>query len=353
MEQISALAHAAVQAGDPTKAAAVHNRSALLASDCGLPDLARTWCHRHARLHLEALPLTGTAARCALEPLVNLGRLHIRAGLGETAYQMLTNLYEAVTTRADTSIDGIDLPTSTLTATDDDHQEVCRWLWSVILADAPRALITAGRWHEAYTHLQRHHGIGYRLLDGLQVAVITTLTSGDPAGALALLDASTPHEPWEHAIAACLTVLSGRTTGPAVATMLRHHQHLTPTPELAVFYTRLGLSVLDAAHHPDAQTHATTLIRQTLATRDGYAIRDLLAHPHCAALLTSSDTRHAQDILHQCSLGAGQLPNHLHDALTTAMDTTATLLSTHRSPERTPSPKPPKRGSAGSLDAPS
>jgi hypothetical protein len=177
---------------------------------------------------------------------------------------------------------------------------------------------------------------GHRLLDGRQVAVIATLTAGDPAGALALLDASTTHQPWEHAVAACLTVLSGRTTDPAVTAMLHHYQHLTPPPELAVFHTRLGLSVLDAAdtaHHPDTQTLATTLIRQTLATRDGYAIRDLLAHPHCAALLTTSDTSHARDILHQCCLGAKYLPAHLHDALTTAMNTTAALLISHHSPE--------------------
>ena len=32
---------------DPTAASAVYNQAALLASDAGLPELARTWCHRH------------------------------------------------------------------------------------------------------------------------------------------------------------------------------------------------------------------------------------------------------------------------------------------------------------------
>lgn len=36
------------------RASAVHNRAALLASDCGLPDLAREWCHRHADAYLRA-----------------------------------------------------------------------------------------------------------------------------------------------------------------------------------------------------------------------------------------------------------------------------------------------------------
>lgn len=87
----------------------------------------------------------------------------------------------------------------------------------------------------------------------------------DPTGALALLDASTPCEPWEHAVAACLTVLCGCTTDPAVTTMLHHYQHLAPIPELAVFHTRLGLSVLDAADSAHHDTQAQEMIRQRLS----------------------------------------------------------------------------------------
>lgn len=332
VEGICALARTAAHERDPAKAAAVHNRSALLASDCGLPDLARAWCHRHAQLHLDALPLNGQAARRALEPLVNLARLRIRAGEGESAYQLLTTLFTAVTARTDTTVDGIDVPAATLTATTDDHQQLHRWLWSIILADAPRALITAGRWDDAHTHMQHHHGIGHRLLDGLQIAVIAALTAGDPAGALALVETAAPDEPWEHAVGACLTVLAGRTTDQTVTAMLHHYQRLTAAPELAVFHTRVGLSVLDATDtaHRDADAHAAVLVRQTLATQDGYAVRDLLAHPHRAALLTADDISHAHSIIHQCHLGAKYLPTHLHDALTTAMDTTAALLTSCR-----------------------
>ncbi|WP_147449615.1 hypothetical protein [Actinomadura pelletieri] len=332
MEGICALARTAAQKHDPVKAAAVHNRSALLASDCGLPDLARAWCHRHAQLHLDKAPLNGQAARRALEPLVNLARLRIRAGEGESAYQLLAALYTAVTVRTDTTVDGIEVPASTLTATADDHQQLHRWLWSIILADAPRALITAGRWHDAHVHMQHHRGIGHRLLDGLQIAIIAAATDDDPAGALALLNTATPDEPWERAVGACLTVLAGRTTDQTVTAMLHHYQRLTARPELAVFHTRLGLSVLDAtavAHH-DADAHAAGLVRQTLATRDGYAVRDLLAHPRCAALLTADDSSHAHGIVRQCHLGAKYLPPRLNDALTAAMDTTAPLLTNRR-----------------------
>jgi hypothetical protein len=66
------------------------------------------------------------------------------------------------------TVDGITVPTD-LTATQADRDEVRQWLWRVILADGARALITAGHWKEALAHVQRHHGVGERMLDGRQV----------------------------------------------------------------------------------------------------------------------------------------------------------------------------------------
>jgi multiple sugar transport system permease protein len=43
-----------------------------IASDCGLPDLARSLCHRQADVYLHARPLNAQAARYALEPLVRV-----------------------------------------------------------------------------------------------------------------------------------------------------------------------------------------------------------------------------------------------------------------------------------------
>ena len=83
------------------------NQAALVASDCGLPDVARAWCQRHARLYLRAGPLDAAATRSALEPLVNLARLHIRDGDGDTAFHILDELYHAVTARTDTTVEGI------------------------------------------------------------------------------------------------------------------------------------------------------------------------------------------------------------------------------------------------------
>ncbi|MEU4594494.1 hypothetical protein [Micromonospora aurantiaca (nom. illeg.)] len=92
-------------------ATAVFNLAALLASDCGLPDLARTWCHRLAAIALAH----STEPRHVLEPIVNLARLHIRAGDGPTAWTLLENLYQAIATRTDTVIDGILIQAANLT----------------------------------------------------------------------------------------------------------------------------------------------------------------------------------------------------------------------------------------------
>jgi hypothetical protein len=325
VNELTDLAHAAVTQGDPIKAAAVHNQAALIASDTGIPDLARTWCHRHARLHLAHTPLDCPAARRALEPLVNLARLRIRAGHGEAAYRLLTRLYTAVTTHTDTTIDGTDLPAA-LTATEEDHQEVCQWLWSITLADTARALTSAGRWNDALTHMRDHHGIGHRLLDGRQIAIIAALTTDHPDHALALLDDCTPIDAWEHAISGCFALHSG--SDPAAAHLTQHYEQVPLRPEIAVFRTRLGLAILDAEHtdHLSIDAFTAQLIQRTLDTCDGYAVQDLISEPRCTAHMTSKQTAAADAFVEDCRLGSGRLPAIAHDALIKALDMTATVL---------------------------
>lgn len=76
IHNLAALADQATRDDDVTAASRVHNQAALIASDCRQPDLARAWCHRHARAYLTTARHNTTMARHALEPLVNLARLH-------------------------------------------------------------------------------------------------------------------------------------------------------------------------------------------------------------------------------------------------------------------------------------
>jgi hypothetical protein len=55
---VCALADSAERGGNQASASAVYNQVALLASDVGLPNLARAWCHRRADAYLRAHPPT-------------------------------------------------------------------------------------------------------------------------------------------------------------------------------------------------------------------------------------------------------------------------------------------------------
>ena len=333
---LRSLADDAARTGDLATASTVHNQAALLASDLGLPDLARHWCHRHAAAYLRACPLPAHDARRALEPLVNLARLHLRAGNGDHALDLLTTLNQAVTTRADTTVDGLLVPATTLTATDNDHQELRRWLWTVLLADGTRALTSAGRWHDAHTHLQRHNGIGQRMLDGRQVAVIAHLVAGEPHHALTLLARTAPGEPWENAVTSCLTVLArdhaNQPPEPDRTTMFSRYHQLDPTTHPTVFHTRLSLTIIDAAGgvnaHPTARRTAAALIDRTTSSRDGYAARDVLAHDDCNAMLSPDQQQHLTDTLTASGLGCNEIPAVLTSELSAALATSEEVLST-------------------------
>jgi hypothetical protein len=326
------LAGQAATNADPVLALTVYNQAALIASDCGLPELARRWCYEHARLYVSAQPQNAVSARNALEPLVNLARLLIRDGQGEAAYQLLADLHQAVRDNVDTSIDGIPVRPSRLVAAGAARHDLRRWLWTVLLSDGTRALTNAGRWHDAHRHLQRHKGIGQRMHDGRQVAIIAHAVTGDHDTALALLDDTTPGEAWENAVTACLTVLCGRSARnmPAsTADVMQRYEALTPAPPLVAFQARLALSIIDAAHgidEPAAARIATTIADRTLAAGDGYAARDILTHPACAATLTCRQAQGLAHVLRAAGLGAGAISPGSLAALMEALAASQTVL---------------------------
>ncbi|MFD5753837.1 hypothetical protein ACFWIZ_00830 [Streptomyces sp. NPDC127044] len=333
VREIGALARNAERDGRLAPAAAAFNKAALLASDCDLPELARTLCWQHSELYLRTQPLGAQIARYGLEPLVNLARLLIRSGDGEAAYILLDSMYQAVKTRSDTVIDGRTVSFQHITGSDDDHRELYRWLWAVLLADGARALASTGRWTDALAQLQRHKGIGKRMLDGRQVAVVAKIMADSIGEAASLLDETAPGEPWENVVTACLTVMSRRQAALPVdrdlATMMDSYQQLNRTAELALFHTRLGLSVIDVADGVDqsvAHRVAADLIHQTVTSGDGYVARDVLAHAGCSTRLTGRQAQQLGHVVEACALGRGGIPAELHDDLMAALDTSEGVL---------------------------
>jgi hypothetical protein len=248
---------------------------------CSRADL----CWQQFEVFLTARPFDAATAKLALQPLINLGRLLIRDGDGIAAYQLLEALFDAVKAQADTVIDGRKIRFDDLISHDDDHCEVVQWLWSVLLADGTRALTQAGRWAEALQHAKQHKGIGHRLLDGRQVAILAHCAAGDYDIACSVLADTSATAPWEEAVAACLRVLclrlADRPADSAIAAMADYYLGLEPAPEVLAFRTHLGLTVIDLAGgigQPDATQAATRLVSEAVAAGDGYAARDVLAH---------------------------------------------------------------------------
>ncbi|NRQ30665.1 hypothetical protein HII36_02260 [Nonomuraea sp. NN258] len=324
VKTLCALAESAARNQDRTRASAVLNQAALLASDVGLPELARQWCHRHAAVYLRARPLDAQAARHGLEPLVNLARLAVRDGDGDAAFHLLTTLADAVSARVDTTIDGTVVPAASLTATDGDHNSVCTWLWTVLLSDGTRALTSVGRWREAHEHLRRRRGIGQRLLDGRQVAVLAHFFAGDPDTALALLNDTSASEPWEEAVAACLTVLCLGQNGGAIHTAQARERYLAlaPDPGLLVFRVRLGLTLL---HLVGASESGSTelvdhLASEVIQASDGYVARDILGDEAAAALISGGARAALTSVVHASGLGVGTIPPVLMSTLLSALE---------------------------------
>lgn len=322
---LSLLADSATAHGNLSTASTVYNQAALIASDVGDTEVARTWCRQHAAVYLGATPLEAADAIRALEPVVNLVRLQLRTGNADAGHQQLESLFNSVAADQFARIDGVTVPAS-LVSTAQDRHEVTTWLWAVVLADGTRSLTNAGRWGEALSHVQRHRGLGRRMLDGRQVAVIAALLSGETTQVEYLLANTEPGDVWEAAVTDCLTVLCLRSSDLRWRRPLHNlvDTYLAlPEPEgLTSFRSRLGLVVLDLVSSPEnpaARKVVTDLCRRAARAEDGYAARDALSHPWTRELATEDEMKQCLRLLSSCALRAGQLPAREGAQLTEAV----------------------------------
>lgn len=329
IDEIGDLAHAASHGAPDDRivgAAEAHNKAALILSDCGLTDMANQLCWKQYDLFQAAGPLTVKTAKLALQPIVNLGRLLIRAGHGDRAYQVFHNAYDAMRTGTAATIDGRDIDLGGLVATADERRELRRFLWTVLLADGARALTTSGQWDAALRHVERHRGIGTRLLDGRQVAVLAYSAAGDLDRATNILDTTDTPEPWEGAVAAYLHVwcrtAGQRPVGANGAAMVNHYLRLPPEPGQAMFRTRLGLSVLDLAINSDehaVEDVASRVSRETLDAADAYLAWDVLNDPHRGRIVSQTDSRSLATMVESSGLRREAIPAEALDDLDQAI----------------------------------
>ncbi|MDG4795154.1 hypothetical protein [Micromonospora sp. WMMD1082] len=316
LQQRAGRAH---DTGDVAAATAVFNLAALLASDCGVPDLARTWCHRLARTALR----TDRDPRHGLEPVVNLARLHIRAGNGAAAWTLLHTLFHAIDTRTDTIIDGLTIPASHIAADPSAHHRTRAWLWTVLLGTGAHALAVDGRWDHAIQRLTHYNGIGNRMLDGRQLTVIAHAIAGRRHHARATVDATQPGETWENAVTACLSLLLADDTPPDRRTVdiAAYLDRSSQENGLALFHTRLGLTLLDALGPRLPQAHQIAAGLIAYAARDGYAARDILTHRACLSAASQQQTHQLATLVETCGLDTGTVPEPQLNQLLAVLDT--------------------------------
>ncbi|MFV2175537.1 hypothetical protein ACFHW2_26020 [Actinomadura sp. LOL_016] len=333
--RISALRDLAQAAdGDLVRAAETLNKAALIASDCGLPDLARSLCWRQYDIFDRARPLPASAANLAVQPILNIVRQLIRDGDTDRAHTLLQSLHRAARDQTDVVIDGRTVRLHGLVrAALDEHQTVGALVWAALLADGTRALTTGGRWREAAEFTRAHRGVGLRLLDGRQAAILALLHDGDHDHATAMVEQSTIIEPWEHLVQSLLRVLCSRPAPPNrprphVPAMLAEAGAVPdkPDPWSAVFYTRIGLLALDLAgddlEHPEAHLNAVI----TTASADAHAARDALAHPTVRSHPDGQQLSKLTQIVHASGLGIGTIPEPLRRNLMQAASTAAAHL---------------------------
>jgi len=166
------------------------------------------------------------------------------------------------------------------------------------------------------------------MLDGRQVAVIASIAAGDLNQARQLIATTTPGDTAENAVTACLTAGLDPSTAP-VRRALDAYRQIPDPPELVTFRTRLGLSILDLTTAIDMAERALILIdlaARALASRDGYAARELLSHPACGDLLPASVLSDVAGLVRACGFDSGELSSHLLQDLHDALDIAAEVI---------------------------
>lgn len=267
-----------------TRAAAVLNNAALIASDCGVIDLALTLRRRQYELFTRGGPLPGWAVRLALQPALNIPRQLVRNGQGGDAHTFFRALHQAAADQATVDIGGISIDFAALASTPDARREALMLTWTALLADGTRALARAGRWKEAASYAAAHHGAGTRLLDGRQAAILALLAEGQPAQAAELVDQATVTERWERAVQAVLRVMCQHASGNrseqdgALMTLIAYSLAKEADAATAVTRTRIGLTVLPTVSPPRAPT---TSARSCLPRRAPTRTRPGTCSPAC------------------------------------------------------------------------
>jgi hypothetical protein len=341
IEELHTCADKSAQAGplnDRINAAcATWNLSALIASDCGLPDLAADLCIRQLRLFQAAWPVNGDVAIAALQPMVNLIRLTARSGTPDTAYRQLADLHQAVHHGGIVTLHGqcIDLTRFTTPAT---VRHIQPWLRFLMTDDGTRLLAATGQWAKAAQHATTYDAEPDRLFEGRQARIVAAWHANDPDTADALLDGAHITEPWEGAVRQLLRhgteTIAGRARDGLFTTVLDTAQAAVEAtaPHTRMFRVRLARTVIvlaPANSHSLTEPLCRTVVDDTEEAGDAFAAREILRSP--IPMANDQQRRNLEALVHNGGLGRDAIPAPdlavMNDALAIAGPSLANCLA--------------------------
>jgi hypothetical protein len=337
---VCALAASCHEPADPEtridQACTAWNLASLIASDCAAPELAAELCERQFLLFQAHWPVAGRTAIAALQPLVNLARLDIRAGNPENAHHALEQAYHAVQHGGSAQIRGTTIPFGGFTGTTAARSKVLPWLRNVLLQDGTRALVSADRWEQAAENAARYDSRHEHLREGRQAQIITLARSGQPGAALALISTSMITQPWEQAVAACLRTYTRLAIGRSATDDLAHMLTATRLAcqqadrQTTMFQLRLSLTAAELATELDPTTASPFLaeiIEAAQQSADAYAAREVLSHPACQAHITPAQVTTTTLLVDRAGLGHCIIPPPLLADLMQSVSRAATILA--------------------------
>lgn len=285
LQTIRGHAQAASASSDPDErvdhACSTWNLTALIAADGGLPGLAADLTRQQFELLKTAWPLSSQAAIAALQPLINLARLHGRANRPETMYRLLTDIAHALEQDSTREIHDTTITLDGLTAPSD-TEPVRTWYRTVLLREGTRALAATADWARTAAHAALLDPVPERLHAARQTRIIALATSGDHTGAISVLDQTDPTDRKEPVVTALRAVVN------AVAGLACHDELTELLTQLSIdatgtttrptlLYVRLAHIADSLAPDPDHTTRLWThLARRILDTSDAYAAQAAL-----------------------------------------------------------------------------
>nr|WNW40587.1 hypothetical protein RKE32_25315 [Streptomyces sp. Li-HN-5-13] len=331
VDDLAALARRAAESGDTALAAEVHRRTALLHFDLGHPGTAYALCNLPTALYVAHRPLSLELACHSVELHLTCAELLVQEGWPGTAIALVQEILRAIGADqdAETAAVGI-LPLAGLTATEQDRSILYDWWDNTSLQLLATALVRAGEWSKARLLLKADPVPPPGPGTARQVETIALALGGQHRIAATLLAKTPldPHTPWEHVVAAALTVacalLGGQTGGELTAlfdALGDAHDTYDPTGN-PLFDVQLTLACADLCTAADRPAGAHRLYEiatdWALQAPDGHSARALLEHD-LAARLPEEHRRELTATTVRAGFRAAALPPDLDDRVTAAL----------------------------------